>query len=159
MPGLPDGLNRFVTGGPAPTTFNQPTLSPQNLEPYRGQWVWNSGTGKSSWALDSPPLIMIKCLVDHRTLFSLSRSSLSSLHSISLPFLGRRRCWSITVCHVIPGHWGTVFLRRVLPYRTLYTRKGRAHAHITRRGDRFRSRFFSGWWIDIPGHCFVNPGH
>ena len=61
MPGLPDGLNRFVTGGPAPTTFNQPTLSPQNLEPRTRQdltatqpRVNSSGFGLSSPALQQP---------------------------------------------------------------------------------------------------------
>ena len=102
---------------------------------------------------------MIKCLVDHRSFFSFSRSSFSSVHSISFPFLGRGCCGSITVCHVIPGYWGTVLLRWVLPNRTFYARKGRAHGHITRRGDRYRCKFFSGRRIDIPGHCFVNPGH
>ena len=101
---------------------------------------------------------MIKCPFYLCSLFSLSCSSFSAIHAIPFPFLRRGNCWSVVIC-IIPGHWRTDFPRWVLPSGTLNTHGRGAHAHITRRGDRYRRRLFSGRRIDIPGHCGVNPGH
>ena len=98
---------------------------------------------------------MIKYL---SSLCSLSRSSLSSILSISFLFGRKRNCFLlhiITVLHVSPGHWVTVTRVRtrvlgevgILPQRVWDIFKGHARARITRLGNGV-----------IPGHFNIIPG-
>ena len=91
----------------------------------------------------------------------LSRSSLSSL-IINPLFLRRGRhyflCVCLSVCRVIPGHWGTVIRAKreggIMPYRTRYVSKERAHAHIT----RLCNGAISGHFIIVSEHFVITLG-
>ena len=98
----------------------------------------------------------------------LSHSSLSSL-IINPLFLRRGRHYFLCVCLsvwcVIPGHWGTVIRAKreggIMPYRTKYVSKGRAHAHITRLCNGAISGHFiiiSEHFVITLGYCIISPG-